>query len=89
MPGEDGSPAGLEPLAAYVMRALFRALEYLHGRGWMHRDIKSDNLLLGPGGEVKLGDLGFAVHLDKERPNRCARASLRMLHKSVSTLQFR
>lgn len=68
--GEDGSPPGLEPVAAYVMRSLLRALAFLHGGGWMHRDIKSDNLLLGPAGAVKLGDFGFAVHLDKEKTSR-------------------
>jgi cell division cycle 2-like protein len=44
-----------------MMRQLLRGAEKLHGAGMVHRDIKPDNVLVGPGGELKICDLGMAV----------------------------
>jgi cell division cycle 2-like protein len=44
-----------------VMRQLLRGAEKLHGAGTIHRDIKPDNILVGPGGALKICDLGMAV----------------------------
>lgn len=45
----------------------FKALEFLHARSVIHRDIKSDNILLGMDGSVKLTDFGFCAELKGEK----------------------
>ncbi len=37
------------------------ALDVAHAAGTLHRDLKPENLLIGPYGEVKLGDFGIAA----------------------------
>jgi len=59
-----------EPSIAYVCRESLNALAYLHHENRVHRDIKSDNFLLGLKGEVKLCDFGFAAQLTSEHNNR-------------------
>ncbi|RUS12679.1 kinase-like domain-containing protein, partial [Jimgerdemannia flammicorona] len=49
-----------EELAVYVLKQCLNGIIYLHGKGYMHRDIKCENLLLGSDGEVKLADFGLA-----------------------------
>uniref|UniRef100_A0A7S0EQR9 cGMP-dependent protein kinase n=1 Tax=Hanusia phi TaxID=3032 RepID=A0A7S0EQR9_9CRYP len=67
--GENKS-AQHESLIAYMMRETFQGLAYLHSFSRIHRDIKSDNILVGAGGTVKIADFGFCVQLTKENQSR-------------------
>lgn len=44
-----------EECAVYIALEVLKALDHLHTKGYIHRDIKCENLLLGWNGQVKLG----------------------------------
>ncbi|KAK7864857.1 hypothetical protein R5R35_012495 [Gryllus longicercus] len=55
---------------ASVCREVLQALEFLHCNQVIHRDIKSDNILLGLDGSVKLTDFGFCAQISPEQSKR-------------------
>uniref|UniRef100_A0A8C6T2U5 non-specific serine/threonine protein kinase n=1 Tax=Neogobius melanostomus TaxID=47308 RepID=A0A8C6T2U5_9GOBI len=59
-----------EEQIATVCLSVLRALSYLHTQGVIHRDIKSDSILLTSDGRIKLSDFGFCAQVSKEVPKR-------------------
>lgn len=54
----------------YVLKRVLKGLAFMHANNHLHRDIKSDNILVNSDGEVKIADFGFAVGLTKEKEKR-------------------
>ncbi len=51
--------------AAQVLDSAAAALEYIHGRGVLHLDLKPENLLYGADGQIRVADFGLSVpHAD-------------------------
>ncbi|XP_040901869.1 serine/threonine-protein kinase PAK 4 [Toxotes jaculatrix] len=59
-----------EEQIATVCLSVLKALSVLHTQGVIHRDIKSDSILLTHDGWVKLSDFGFCAQVSKEVQRR-------------------
>ncbi|OCH96240.1 Pkinase-domain-containing protein [Obba rivulosa] len=55
---------------AAVSRETAQGLEHLHRHGVIHRDIKSDNVLLSMNGDIKLTDFGFCAQISDGNSKR-------------------
>lgn len=45
-------------------------LQAMHAKNVLHRDIKSDNILCRPNGDIKVADMGFSVFLSEQAQYR-------------------
>lgn len=55
---------------AAVCRETLHGLQHLHSKGVIHRDIKSDNILLSMDGNIKLTDFGFCAQINDSHNKR-------------------
>jgi eukaryotic-like serine/threonine-protein kinase len=54
------NPGLAQARAKKLVESLAQALGYFHEKGWIHRDVKPDNVLLNKGGEVRLIDFSLS-----------------------------
>ncbi|KAI8336502.1 kinase-like domain-containing protein [Blakeslea trispora] len=66
----DEGPRMREEQIARIARDILRGLCRMHRLNRIHRDIRSDNILLNTRGEVKLADFGHCAQLSKTHPER-------------------
>ncbi|KAI9485796.1 MAG: protein kinase [Benjaminiella poitrasii] len=60
----------MEGQIAAVCKQVLEGLQHLHAKGVIHRDIKSDNILLSSNGDIKLTDFGFCAQLNELNTKR-------------------
>ncbi|KAG2200533.1 hypothetical protein INT47_012319 [Mucor saturninus] len=60
----------MEGQIAAVCKEVLQGLDHLHSNGVIHRDIKSDNILLSMQGDIKLTDFGFCAQLNESQTKR-------------------
>ncbi|MCY3903934.1 MAG: serine/threonine-protein kinase [Caldilineaceae bacterium] len=58
-----------EVAAIDIARQVAEALDYLHGTGHVHRDVKTSNVLLGPAGRAVLFDFGTVYNIHDPADN--------------------
>lgn len=65
--------AFVRPRVRTLLEQTASALDYMHEQGWVHRDVKPDNVLANGAGEIRLIDFALAVRTSSALAIRFAR----------------
>ncbi len=71
----QGSAQHIHAILPIVMQVA-NGLQYIHNRGLIHCDVKPENMLLGPKGQIWLSDFGIAVSSSSVRKRQFKRHKL-------------
>lgn len=56
----------IETWAKFYTMEVVLALDVIHSMGFVHRDVKPDNMLLDKYGHLKLADFGTCMRMDED-----------------------
>lgn len=59
-----------ESIISIILKEILLALEYLHNQGKIHRDLKSQNILINKKSDIKLTDFGVSTQLSSNFSRR-------------------
>lgn len=61
-----------ENLGRLVLYSIISGLEAIHNKGFVHRDLKTENIMVSSSFNIKIADFGFATKIEglKERENK-------------------
>ena len=55
-----------EDICKYILYKVLRGIHALNNKGIIHRDIKSENILVNKNGQIKIADFGLSAQLTRE-----------------------
>jgi len=61
----SSDPLGTQRRLQKMLEQICEALGYVHSKGWVHRDVKPDNLLLTRSAEARLIDFSLACKINQ------------------------
>ncbi|MFJ5122734.1 serine/threonine protein kinase [Kitasatospora sp. NPDC088548] len=67
----EDRPIREEQTVASIIGQLCETLHDMHDRGFVHRDVKPENIMMEPDGRVRLLDLGLTIGVGKRTPRGC------------------
>ncbi|HEV3447680.1 MAG TPA: protein kinase [Gemmataceae bacterium] len=76
----ERGPLPVREACAYIRQAA-TGLQHAHERGMVHRDIKPQNLMLTPGGQIKVLDFGLARFAMENAPALLSAAEEEQAHR--------
>jgi serine/threonine protein kinase len=71
-----------------ILKQLAEVLEYMHSNGYVHRDLKPDNILLTEKAELYLIDFGISKEICEEEIGKVTRAKGTLLYLAPETLDI-
>lgn len=75
-------------LAQFYIAELVLAIESVHRLGFIHRDIKPDNILINRNGHIKLTDFGLCTGFHWTHDSDYYREGKHLLYKDVLSFTF-